>query len=174
MTSPLPVLPPHLKVDVRPSLIPNAGLGLFARCAIREGRRIGRYRGTVYYNRSASDTVPESHKPYLIDTVEGGVIDGYRLDNHMRWANHSRTPNAWAKLENDGVIFFHALRDIEADEEITIDYGYDPTVPDMSAPVVPRCLECGAAGVRGSLISVECKDEPTQRYCIVCVPTHIV
>ena len=173
MTSaPPPPLPAHLKVDVRPSLIPNAGWGLFARERIRNGRRIGRYRGTVYYNRSGSDSVPESHKPYLMDTVEGGVIDGYRMDNHMRWANHSTMPNAYAHLENDGVVFFIALRDIEPDEEIYIDYGYDPTVPDRTV-TVPRCQVCHSAGVRGEYVNIDYKKE-RDLYCLVCVKTHII
>lgn len=175
MTSaPLPPLslPPHL--DVRASLIPGAGHGLFARRKIREGKRIGRYRGTVYYNRSASDSVPESHKPYLMDTVEGGVIDGYRFDNHMRWANHSKTPNAYAHLENDGVVFFVALRDIKEEEEIYIDYGYDPTVPDKTV-TVPRCQICSSAGVKQELVNIDYKDQvPAELYCLVCVKTHVI
>ncbi len=39
--------------------------------------------------------------------------------------NHSDTPNCEA-YETEGVMFIEALRDIEADEELTIDYGFDP------------------------------------------------
>ena len=126
MEAPRP-FPPH--IEVRTSLIPGAGMGLFAKRLIKAGRKIGRYRGTTLYKHSASDTVPESHKPYLIDTIENGVIDGYTERNHMRWVNHSTSPNAYAHLESDGVIFFIALKNIKAGDEIYIDYGYDPNDP---------------------------------------------
>lgn len=154
-------LPPHL--EVKASLIPNAGMGLFARRDLRDGRRIGKYRGTTYYKRSSSDYVEESHKPYLMDTIEGGFIDGYQLNNHMRWANHSRTPNAYAHLENDGAVFFITLRDIRAGEEITIDYGYDPTKPE-----IPRCRHCHTATVLSSWLNLS----ETNRICLVCMLLH--
>ena len=126
-------LPPHLAV--LPSLIAGAGMGLFAKRKIRDRRRIGRYRGWSYREHAASDTVPEAHKPYLMDTIGNGFIDGYTLNNHMRWANHSAEPNAYAHLESDGVVYFVALRDIEEGEEIYIDYGYDPTVPAVERKI---------------------------------------
>jgi SET domain-containing protein len=143
-------LPPHL--EVKASLIPGAGMGLFARRLIKNNRKIGRYRGIYYASRSDGDSLPASHKPYLMDTIytvsrsgrgDTGIIDGYTLRNHMRWANHSIKPNAYAHLESDGVVFFKALRDIQAGDEIYIDYGYDPTVPDTTSvghghhPTVP-------------------------------------
>lgn len=154
------MLPAHLKV--KPSLIQGAGMGLFAAARIPANRRLGRYRGTYYARRAASDSVPDAHKPYLMDTIGGGVIDGYTLENHMRWANHARgdAVNAYAKLENDGVVFFVTLRAIEAGEEIYIDYGYDPSKPE-----VPRCPVCSSACVRASLVGVGGEQ---QRTCITC------
>jgi SET domain-containing protein len=160
---------------VKASLIAGAGKGLYATRKIKENKKIGRYRGVYYRHRSAGDTVPESHKPYLMDTVDGGVIDGYRFNNNMRWVNHSTTPNAYAHLENDGIVFFKALRDIEQGEEIYIDYGYDPTVPDKPAKRVRRCEKCGSAGVRGAIIFADATpDQRVDLYCLVCIPTHAI
>jgi SET domain-containing protein len=125
--SPRPL--PHF-LEVKISLIPGAGLGLFAKRALRADRKLGRYRGDYYKDRAAADGLPAHRRPYLMDTIEGGIIDGYSLHNHMRWANHSSEPNAIAFLMEDGVVFFHTLRRIEAGEEIYIDYGYDPTVSE--------------------------------------------
>jgi SET domain-containing protein len=132
-------------LEVKQSLIAGAGMGLFATRRLLADRRIGRYRGDVYFSVSASDLVPEHHKPYLMATVEDGFIDGYTLRNHMRWANHSAdAPNAYAHLENDGVVFFYTLRRIEAGEEILIDYGYDPTVSERDESIA-RMLHCAAS-----------------------------
>ena len=149
------LLPAHL--DVRRSRILGAGMGLFARRRIRNRRRIGKYRGTYFANRAAidrPDCVPLENRAYLMDSLGDGVVDGGTLTNHMRWANHSdEAPNAYARLENDGVIFFIALRDIEPGEEILIDYGYDPRTRDESLPKPAyyyyscfRCPRCGTAG----------------------------
>lgn len=174
MASP-PLLPPHL--EVRRSLIPNAGMGLFARERIvhrqrTDGRLLGRYRGRRFRDRDAAlRGVPDAHLPYLMSGFGGEVIDGFRYDNHMRWANHSETPNAWAHLESDGVIFFRTLRTIEPGEEITIDYGYDPTRPDYG--IVRRCRKCHSAGVRAALISTSASGEDANKlYCLVCIPTR--
>jgi SET domain-containing protein len=123
-------LPPHL--EVKPSLIEGAGMGLFAKKRIKEGRKIGRYRGTSYRRDACKngDLLPdfELRRPYLLRNFADILVDGYSLNNHMRWANHSTTPNAWAKAESDGVVYFIALRTIESGEEIYIDYGYDPVL----------------------------------------------
>lgn len=143
-------MPPHL--EVKPSLIPNAGMGLFTTKKIRKDKKIGKYRGIDYpsYPRG----LPKERRPYLVYLGSGQVRDGFQLNNHMRWANHKKhvkhkirtlargvtwihrdsshpdEPNAWLELNEDKVVYVKALRDIEPGEEIYIDYGYDPTKPD--------------------------------------------
>jgi SET domain-containing protein len=130
-------MPRH--VEVKRSLIADAGMGLFAKEAIRKGKRIGRYRGTIY-SRLASNVLPLEELPYLMEHLGDDVLNGYRIDNHMRWANHSSNPNAYSKLYQDGVIWFKALRDIEAGEEIYIDYDLSP---DDRKASLQRCKELG-------------------------------
>lgn len=156
-------LPPHL--EVKPSLIPGAGMGLFTRRAIKKKKRIGRYRGVIYSSRiDAYRSTPKNHRPYFINGIQNEVIDGYSFKNHMRWANHSSTPNAYAILENDGVIFFEAARDLAAGEEIYINYGYDPTVAEESEPI-QRCRRCHSARVSKDLISMSASQGSC---CITC------
>lgn len=45
--------------------------------------------------------------------------NGYHRGNELRFINHSDDPN----LRTEGFLFF-ALRDIEADDELTWDYGW--------------------------------------------------
>lgn len=162
-----PPFPAHL--EVKRSLIANAGDGLFAKRRIRKDKRIGKYRGVSYARKEASDTVEESHKPYLVSLGDGSFRDGYQMNNHMRWANHKshiegrdandpNEPNAWLRLMEDKVVYVEALRDIEEGEEIYIDYGYDPVIPEEEPPRVDcellsllinishRCINCRFAG----------------------------
>lgn len=45
----------------------------------------------------------------------------------FRYTNHSDDPNCEVAYdEDDGTVYIEALRDIEPDEELTIDYGHDP------------------------------------------------
>ncbi len=141
-----PPLPHYL--EVKPSLIEDAGLGLFAWRKIKNNIRIGKYRGVDYPSAKAAECIPASHKPYLVYIGRGRVRDGYQMNNHMRWANHKAhvegrppthpdEPNGWLHLMEDGVVYLSTLRDIEAGEEIYIDYGYDPTTPDEEEKEVP-------------------------------------
>lgn len=144
-----PPMAPHL--EVKPSLIPGAGMGLFTTKKIKKDRKIGKYRGTSY---DSHPRLPKERRPYLVYLGAGGVRDGYQMNNHMRWINHKKhvkhkirtlargvswvhrdpshpdEPNAWLELNEDKVVYVKALRDIQPGEELYIDYGYDPTVPD--------------------------------------------
>lgn len=119
------------RLEVRDSQVPHAGKGLYARDVIPKESRIGRYRGTLYSKadwRRVKKLLPKWRTAYAMQGRKKTVVDGYMMDNHMRWINHSITPNAQAVLFDDARIFIHALRDIQPQEEIFIDYGYDPTL----------------------------------------------
>lgn len=146
-----PPLPPHL--EVKQSLIADAGMGLFTKRDVKEGKRICKYRGIYYTRTAASDTVEESHKPYLAH-VEGKILDGYQMNNHGRWANHKphiegrdpndpNEPNAFLMLMEDLVVFIVSTRNIDAGEEIYIDYGENYTLPGDP----PLCMECGESRI---------------------------
>ncbi len=89
---------------------PIHGRGLFAAVRIGSGSHIGRYEGRR----------TDENGTYVL-WVEGDGEDewiGYDGTNELRFLNHSRPPNG----EMDGQELY-AARDIEAGEEITIDYG---------------------------------------------------
>lgn len=91
---------------------PIHGRGLFSSGPIAAGQLIGVYEGPI---------VTEDGPHVLwIEDESGDSWTGYDGTNEMRFMNHSASPNA----EMDG-LYCHALQDIAADMEITIDYGWD-------------------------------------------------
>ncbi len=104
----------------RPALVYVAesaihGLGLFAQIAIACGTRIGFYAG--------QETSEDGAHVLWVQDQPGGPWLGYDGSNEMRFVNHSREPNCYL----DGRELY-ADRDIDRDEELTIDYGewFDP------------------------------------------------
>ncbi len=88
------------------------GKGLFARDKIKQGEYMGEYDGPV---------VSENDSHVLWVEKYDDVWVGRDGKNLLRYMNHSTKPHA----EFDGFELF-AARDIQADEEITIDYGEEP------------------------------------------------
>ena len=91
---------------------PIHGKGLFARVAIAADDYIGTYEGP--------DTLEDGMHVLWLWNEDNDRWEGIDGRNEMRFLNHARPPNAeW--YDND----LYALRDIEAGEEITFDYGED-------------------------------------------------
>lgn len=91
---------------------PIHGKGLFAREAIAADDYIGTYEGP--------DTLDDGMHVLWLWNEDNERWEGIDGKNEMRFLNHARPPNAeW--YDND----LYALRDIEAGEEITFDYGED-------------------------------------------------
>ncbi len=85
------------------------GKGLFARQPIPQESYLGTYDG---------QTTRENGMHVLWVQESNGEWIGRDGENLLRYINHTTTPNA----EFDGFDLY-AIRDIEPDEEITIDYG---------------------------------------------------
>ncbi|MDH6147333.1 SET domain-containing protein [Paraburkholderia sp. WSM4179] len=74
------------------------------------------------------------------------MIDGSRGGNSARWLNHACAPNC-ETIEDNGRIFIHTLRPIDAGEELFIEYLLstdDPLDDDVRAQYACRCAasEC--------------------------------
>ena len=87
------------------------GSGLFAARTLRAGQLIGVYDGPI----------SEQDGTYVlwIENDSGGWT-GYDGTNELRYMNHADSPTA----EMDGLNCY-ALVDIESEQEITIDYGWN-------------------------------------------------
>lgn len=149
--SPL-ALPSSIRVDT--SLMEGAGRGVFATVPIAAGTLIESCPVVALHDRKDRDRLRKT-----------GLVNYYFLWGAKRdhaaiclgWGavyNHSFSPNArYEKVMDDLRMDFTALRDIEAGEEITVNYNGDPdnTTPlrmpgipaeagGMPAPRLPRPL----------------------------------
>ena len=91
---------------------PIHGRGLFAARLLPAGALIGRYEGPRV----------EMDGRYVlwVEDESGSSWVGFEGRNEMRYLNHCAQPNA----AMDGLTCY-SLRDIQPDEEITIDYGWE-------------------------------------------------
>ena len=108
-------------VEFGPSAIDR--WGGFARRDIRAGTRIIQYVGEVI-TKSESLRRCELNNEYIFCLDDEHDVDGSVEWNLARFLNHSCAPNCEAYFE-DGQIWFYAIRDIQAGEELTFNYGYD-------------------------------------------------
>lgn len=95
-----------------------AGLGLYAEQPIKKGQKIIEYIG----ERISTAEADRRGGKYLFTVNSRITIDGTARYNTARYINHSCGPNAEPR-ENSGRIYAYAIKNIEAGEEITYDYG---------------------------------------------------
>lgn len=120
------------------------GQGLYAATSMAARKKVGELTGEIIKIREARRRAA-ALKDEVIQIVE--FEDGHALDasrgNEFRYINHSCRPNTYLRRIGHRVEFY-ALRDIEAGEELTCDYGetqHEGTLP----------CRCGADGCRGAL-----------------------
>jgi uncharacterized protein len=131
-----------IRVRVGPSRI--AGQGLFAEQAIKQGTKIIRYIGQKI-TQEESDRRLAAGNAYIIGLDEHYAIDGETPKNTARFINHSCAPNCHTEQFGQ-TIWVVAIRDIEAGEELTFNYGYAVT----DEPAEP--CHCGAPQCCGSIL----------------------
>jgi SET domain-containing protein len=140
-------------IQVRRSRI--QGRGVFATRDISEGERIVEYTGELISHEEADalcdDESMRRHHTFLFAVDDRWVIDGSRGGNGSRFINHSCDPNCESVIVGKRV-YIHALRDIEAGEELLYDYWYvtDETYTLEDLRRIYPC-RCRAATCRGTL-----------------------
>jgi len=116
-----------------------AGQGLFAAQDIKQGTRIIPYIGEKITKDESARRLAQGNV-YIFTFNARYDIDGKTLKNLARYINHSCDPNCEVELTSR-TIWVVALRDIQAGEELTYNYGYE--VKDyMEYPCTCRATNC--------------------------------
>lgn len=117
------VLPSFL-IYVGTSHIPDAGRGVFARVAIKKNQVIESCPTvtlSIWERLFSNQTI---FRNYVFSWKREGVALCFGYGSLY---NYSKIPNAdWRTFPDKNVIEFFALKNIKKDEEITINYGWNP------------------------------------------------
>lgn len=108
---------------VKPSTIPEAGVGLFAMHDIAAGTELAVEPKDETYVTRRPEEVPKAFWG-LCEFTQDGMLYGPRYFNRLSveaFINHSDDPNTKYR-EEEGTTGHFALRDIKAGEEILMDY----------------------------------------------------
>jgi SET domain-containing protein len=116
---------------IKPSTLPDAGMGLFTKTFIAAGTRVVEYKGRV---TTWKEVEHDHDNVYLFTVTPNHVIDARRsLKSFSRYANDARgftrikgvTNNAIYVQDENNRVFLEAKRDIPAGAEIFVSYGND-------------------------------------------------
>jgi SET domain-containing protein len=100
---------------------PINGKGCFATRHFSRARKIAEYAGERISDLEARKRARRRPILRICDIDGRWSLDGSRGGNGTHYINHSCAPNAYMRTVYGHILFF-ALRDIQAGEEITIDY----------------------------------------------------
>jgi hypothetical protein len=135
------------------------GMGVFAARPIPAGTRILDYKGKRISPEKADAMFPvnpdDPYHTFFFSLSSGKIIDGGQSGNDARWINHCCAPNCETEENSAGTrVFIHALRDINAGEELFYDYNLviDGRVTKTLKQNY-RCL-CGAPSCRGTMLAL--------------------
>jgi SET domain-containing protein len=112
-------------VLISPSLIPNAGMGLFAQRAFRKGEYITLYDGEVLTREEANKRPCHTH----MAAREGTIVDGLKTPVRGKGGGSFANGTLFEKESNAIIVcqlaslFVKAKRNIKSGEEILVCYG---------------------------------------------------
>jgi SET domain-containing protein len=143
-----------VKIRVRVGLSRIAGQGLFAEQEIKQGTKIIRYIGQKI-TQAESERRLAAGNVYIIGLDERYAIDGDTPKNTARYINHSCEPNCHTE-QFGNTIWIMAIKDIQAGEELTYNYGYGID----EEPLEP--CHCGAKNCCGYILGPQYWDRVKQ------------
>jgi len=141
------------KTVVRPSRI--VGRGLFAATPIVCGEIVC-VKGGHLLTKAEFETfraVAQEAELQIADDLFLSPTAKTQFEDLMMFLNHACDPNVGVQ----GQIVFVAMRDIRADEELTLDYA---TINHVTEPIV---CQCGAANCRGLITNQDWRNAELQR-----------
>lgn len=118
-------------LEIKDSLIPGAGKGLFTKVDIPEGTRIVEYKGRRTTWKDVKDD--DGKNKYIFFINNKNVIDASRnLKQLARYANDAKGIGRVKGLKNNAIyviigkkVYIESTRDIPAGTEILVEYGKD-------------------------------------------------
>jgi len=126
---------------------PGCGLGLFTLDPIKKGEFIVEYTGKKIPTKVADDLMTK----YLFEIDEKWTIDGAEKGNIARYVNHACKPNCEAEIDENDRIVYSAVRNIDAGEELTVDYGKE-YFDEFIKPYGCKCEGCIKKNLRKTLV----------------------
>jgi SET domain-containing protein len=145
-----PSTTPHLRV----SASGVHGLGAYATRPLPAGAFLGLYEGRRYTPAQIDAKTWDDSLTYLFQLSNDETIDGAKGGNATRHLNHSCEPNCEAVEEYDDagrlVLKFHTLVEVDAGDELFIDYAL---VADGGASPETYACRCGAPNCRGTMLA---------------------
>jgi hypothetical protein len=141
------------RVTVRRS--PVHGKGVFALHHLAAGERLLEYLGEVTTWRKATARHQrhgvEGHT-FFFGLSDGRVIDGSHGGNSARWLNHACAANCEA-VEDARRVFIETIADIEAGQELFIEYHLAVDDPFDEDTRRQYACHCGAASCRRTMLA---------------------
>ena len=133
------------------------GKGLFTAQHIKRGTRIIQYIGEKIPREEGEKRLAQGND-YIFRFNDSWDIDGKILWNKARYINHSCNPNCTIHITTRS-IWIVALRDIQAGEELTFNYGYGIDERDE------YICTCGSENCFGYILAEEYWWVIKKKYC---------
>ncbi|MCS7052890.1 MAG: SET domain-containing protein [Ignavibacterium sp.] len=111
------------------------GKGIFTSVPINKGTIIMKIIGEIIDEEECIRRENEENNVYIFYKDDNVYIDAKNSEK-IKYLNHSCDCNCYVDEDENGDLILVALRDIQKDEELTIDYGYEEIYNDCS------CNEC--------------------------------
>lgn len=113
------------------------GFGLRTLIPFKKGDFVIEYIGTKRLNKEIEDHTGK----YLFEINSKYTIDGSPRWNIARYINHSCRPNCEVEIGRDQKIKIMAIKNIQAGDELTYDYG-EEYFDEFIKPSGCRCAHC--------------------------------
>lgn len=134
--------PERTRFRLRPGPSKIHRWGVYAAEAIPRGRKVIEYTGELISRRETKKR-SERALNYLFTLDDYWTLDGSVGGSGAQYINHCCDPNLAARIVR-GHILYMSLRDIEAGEELTVDYRFDAHVEKVPCA-------CGSLACRGTI-----------------------